>query len=133
LSTDDIRRLDDQWQQTEGIDDFIKSMITNPCAQYLVDYQDEHDAFPEIFVTDENGLIVAETNKTSDYLQADEAWWQKAFAEGEGHVHHGPIEYDESARSEAISLYVPVRDPDTNKAIGVVKAVCDITAIKMEL
>lgn len=133
LSPAEIRRLDDQWQHTEGIDDFIKSMITNPCAEHLVEFQENNDAFPEVFVTDRYGLIVAETNKTSDYFQADEAWWTKAFADGSGHVHHGPIEYDESARSEAISLYVPVMDPDTNKAIGVVKAVCDITAIKMEL
>ena len=76
---------------------------------------------------------MAESNKTSDYLQADESWWTKAFAGGSGDTHHGAIEYDESARSEAISLYVPVIDPDTRQAIGVIKAVCDITAIKMEL
>jgi hypothetical protein len=133
LSQAEIDRLDEQWQQTEGIDEFIKSMITNPCAERLIDFQETHDAFSEIFVTDQKGLIVAETNKTSDYLQADEAWWKKAYAGGSGHVHHGAIEYDESARSEAISLYVPVTDPDTQQAIGVIKAVCDITAIKMEL
>ena len=95
--------------------------------------QEAHDAFPEIFVTDRYGLIVAETNKTSDYLQADESWWTKAFADGSGYTHHGAIEYDESDRFEAISLYVPVMDPETQQAIGVMKAVCDITAIKMEL
>jgi hypothetical protein len=133
LSEAEIDRLDSQWQQTEGIDEFIKSMITNPCAEHLVDFQEARNAFPEIFVTDRYGLIVAETNKTSDYLQADESWWTKAFDDGRGHTHHGAIEYDESARSEAISIYVPVMDPDTQHAIGVIKAVCDITAIKMEL
>lgn len=133
LSQADIRRLDAQWQATEGVDDFIKPFITNGCAQTLIDFQDTLDGFAEIFVTDRHGLVVAETNKTSDYNQADEDWWTEAFADGRGRTYHGPLEYDESAQSEAISIYVPVRDPETKEAIGVVKAVCDLTVIKMEL
>ena len=98
-----------------------------------MDFQEAHDGFPEIFVTDRHGLIVAQTNKTSDYNQADEDWWTRTFGDGAGQTHHGPIEYDESAQAEAISIYVPVVDPGSKKTIGVMKAVCDITAIKMEL
>jgi hypothetical protein len=133
LTQAEIRRLDAQWQAAEGVDDFIKPFVTNDCALLLIDFQDTHDGFAEIFVTDRSGLIVAETNKTSDYYQADEDWWIDAFAEGRGKAYHGPLEYDESAQSEAISVYVPVRDPQTDEAIGVMKAVCDLTAIKMEL
>ncbi len=129
----EILRLDDKWKETEGLDDFIKSFITNECAQLLVDFQEANEGFPEIFVTDEKGLIVAETNRTSDYYQADEDWWFEAYDEGRGKSFHGEIEYDESARTEAISLYVPVMDTETKGAIGVMKAICDITAIKMEL
>jgi len=50
-----------------------------------------------------------------------------------GRSYYGEIEYDESAMAEAISIYIPVIDPDIKKAIGVIKAACDITAIKMEL
>ena len=73
------------------------------------------------------------TNKTSDYYQADEAWWTETYANGLGKSLFGAIEYDESALAEAIPIYVPITDPDTGSAIGVMKAVCDITAIKMEL
>jgi hypothetical protein len=133
LTKTDIRRRDETWQRTDGLDDFTRSLLTNACARQLVDFQENHDEFPEVFVTDRHGLIVAATNKTSDYCQADEGWWIRAYDEGRGHAHHGPIEYDHSAHAEAISLYVPVIDPDTQKAIGVAKAVCDITVIKMEL
>ncbi len=129
----EILRLDEKWQATEGLDDFIKGFMTNECAQLFVDFQESNDGFPEVFVTDEQGLIVAETNRTSDFYQADEAWWTDAYSDGAGKCYHGKIEYDESARSESISVYVPVMDPGTEKAIGVIKAVCDITAIKMEL
>lgn len=129
----EILRLDAKWQKTEGIDDFIKSFMINDCGLYLADFQDAHEAFSEIFITNEKGLIVGETNKTSDFYQADEEWWVKAYDEAKGKSYYGELEYDQSSRSEAISLFVPVRDPETIKVIGVIKAVCDITAIKMEL
>jgi hypothetical protein len=133
LSEKEIARLDEQWQATEGLDDFIKSLITNECAQFLVDFQEENDGFSEIFATDAKGLIVAATNRTSDYLQSDESWWRTTYHDGQGRRHQGKIEYDESAQSESISLHMPIIDRNSGTAIGVLKAVCDITAIKMEL
>jgi hypothetical protein len=133
MSKKEIARLDQQWQAAEELNDLIKSLITNECARFMVDFQEDNDGFPEIFVTDAMGLVVAATNRTSDYLQSDESWWRMAYNDGQGRSHHGEIEYDESAHSESISLHVPVIDRDSGKAIGVLKAVCDITAIKMEL
>jgi len=133
ISISDILKDDKKWKETKGIDDFIKPFIINECAQFLIEFQEQYDEFPEIFITDENGLIVGETNKTSDYYQADEQWWIKAYNNGIGRIYFGEIEYDESAHAEAISIYIPVMDSQYNKAIGVIKAVCDITAIKMEL
>jgi len=133
ISDSEITRLDQQWRQTEGLNDFIKSIIANACSQYLMDFQEQYDGFPEIFVTDRKGLIVGETNKTSDYYQADESWWTKAFNNGEGLSYSGSLEYDQSARAESIALFVPVIDSHSQDVIGVIKALCDITAIKMEL
>lgn len=133
ISISDILKVDKKWQETKGIDNFIKFFLTNECAQYLIEFQEKYDEFPEIFITDENGLIVGETNKTSDYYQADEQWWIKAYNDGIGKNYFGEIEYDKSAHAEAISIYIPVMDFQNKKPIGVIKAVCDITAIKMEL
>jgi hypothetical protein len=133
ITMPEILRLDEKWQKTEGLDEFIKSFIINECGRYLVEFQEANEVFSEIFITDEKGLIVGETNKTSDYLQAVEDWWIKAFNKGNGMSYYGVLEYDKSSRTEAISLYVPVRDLETKKVIGIIKAVCDITAIKMEL
>ena len=79
------------------------------------------------------GLNAGQTNKTTDYYQADEDWWIGAYNSGKGKASHGTIEFDESAQTEAISLYIPVMDGINNKAIGVIKAVVSITAIKMDL
>lgn len=132
-SISDILKDDKKWKETKGIDDFIKPFLINDCAQFLIEFQEQYDEFPEIFITDEKGLIVGETNKTSDYYQADEQWWIKAYNDGIGRIYFGEIEYDESAHAEAIPIYISVMDFQYKKAIGVIKAVCDITAIKMEL
>lgn len=133
MSDTDIAELERQWGASPQMNELAKSLVTNECAQRLIDFQEQHDGFPEIFVTDARGLVAAATNRTSDYLQADEAWWNETFNAGKGQSHYGAIEYDDSAYSESIPLYVPIIDPQTAKAIGVLKAVCDITAIKMEL
>ncbi len=133
LSEPEVSARDAHWRATKGLDDFIKPFLTNDCAEALIEFQEANDAFSELLVTDSRGLLVAASNKSSDYLQADEPWWVAAFDEGRGRSHTGPIEYDESARSEAISVYVPILDPKDNRAIGVIKAVCDVTAIKLEL
>jgi hypothetical protein len=133
LSLSEILITDEKWKAISGIDDFIKSLLTNQCSQRLIDFQEEHDEFPEIFVTEAKGLIVGETNKTSDYYQADEQWWSEAYNGGKGRTFHGEIEYDESAMAESIPIYTPIMESENQEVIGIIKAVCDITAIKMEL
>lgn len=133
ISLSEIKKLDERWMSTEGLDEFIRGFLTNEGSEILMEFQNNHDGYPEIFITDAKGLNVAMTNKTSDYYQADEEWWVQAYNEGRGKSFYGDIEYDESAMSEAIALYIPIMDPDTNKAIGVMKVIVDITAIKREL
>ena len=133
LTEREIQRLDKEWTEGREANGLVHQVLGNSCARHLWGFQEAHDEFSEIFVTDMRGLVVSSTNRTSDYNQADEAWWVEAFAEGRGRSYYGEIEYDESARSEAIALYVPVRDPESNRVIGVVKALCDLTAIMMEL
>jgi hypothetical protein len=125
--------LDQRWRKTDGTDNFINPFLTNAVAVKLMEFQKNNFGFQEIFVTDEHGLNVGQTNKTTDYYQADEEWWIRAYNFGEGKTYHGLVEFDESAQTEAISIYVPIRDPDTAIAIGVTKAVFSITAIKAEL
>lgn len=133
ISLAEIFDMDKSWQELRGGNEVIKQYIFSPCGLQLIDFQDAYDGYSEIFATDEKGLIVGMTNKTSDYYQADEGWWQKAYAEGKGREFYGSIEYDESAKVEAIAAYIPVVDPETDGVIGILKVVIDVTSIKMEL
>ncbi len=78
----------------------------------------------ELFMTDRRGALVASTNKTTDYYQADEEWWQRAFNGGLGSVYRSEMEYDESSQAEAWALSAPIFDADGNLQ-GVIKVVVD--------
>ena len=133
LTDGDVRERDALWRSADGIDEFIKPFLTNDCADALIEFQEEHDTFSELLVTDSRGLLVAASNKSSDFAQADETWWIATNDDGRGRSYTGTIEYDDSARSESISVCVPIFAPETGQPIGVIKAVCDVTAIKLEL
>ena len=127
-----IKELDVSWQASKTITPFTNQFLTNETAKVLIAFQKMHPEFKEIFIADKFGLNVGQTDKTSDYYQADESWWQDSFAHGEGKISNGEIEFDESAQSEAISVYVPVRNAG-GAAIGVTKGVIDLSSIKKEL
>jgi hypothetical protein len=133
LSMQRIQELDKKWMAAAGEDQWVGSFMTNPAAKRLSEFQKSHAGFAEVFVADAKGLNVCQTNKTSDYYQADEDWWVVAFNDGKGKTHRSRIEYDESSRTRAISIYVPVMDPERAVAIGVCKAVVDLDALGQEL
>lgn len=127
---------DNKWRSAkDSSDPFIKPYLENDTAKVLKSFQAKNPGFSEIFVTDKYGLNVGQTNRTTDFYQADEGWWVKANDERQsgGVAYHGDIEFDKSAQAEAISIYVPVNDPGTTPIVGVIKAVLSIAAIKSEL
>lgn len=129
----EITALDTRWKNTEGIDEFILPFLENEIALKLLEFKNDHPGFSEIFVTDKYGLNVGQTNKTTDYYQADEEWWIESYNQGKGKYFHGSIEFDDSSQTVGISLYLPIIDSETHEVIGIVKAVLSITAIKKEL
>ncbi len=131
ITQPEIEQLDKKWASVPATDPFIQQFMTNGCANRLKTFQGEQKGYAEIFIADGKGLNVCQTDKTSDYYQADEKWWINSFKAGAGEERQGQIEYDESSQTEAISVYIPVMDD--SKAIGVAKVVVDIGVIKEEL
>ena len=73
----------------------------------------------EIMVTDEHGYNVVTTERTSDFVQSDEQWWQRAFA---GSAALADAVYDESARQMVVSLAGRVHEPGSGgRSEGVIK------------
>ncbi|HEX9728460.1 MAG TPA: methyl-accepting chemotaxis protein [Gemmatimonadales bacterium] len=112
--------------QLEARFDATRALRNTPIVQrYLESFQEGSDLV-EIFFTERHGFNVAWSNRTSDFAQADEAWWQDAMRDGSA---IGDPELDESAGIVAIEISVRMDDPATGRPIGVVKGVLQLTRL----
>ncbi|MFA7706621.1 MAG: ATP-binding protein, partial [Candidatus Omnitrophota bacterium] len=94
-------------------------------SQELKDITKANKEMVEIFLSDKYGGLVAASGKTTDFYQADEPWWQSAFAEGKSEIFIGDIEFDESSNTSGMTFALPIKD-DAGRVIGIAKAVIDI-------
>lgn len=113
---DQVKQRDAEWRETSGIDAGMKAMMENDAANELLKLESSQDYFFELFLMDNQGANIAMTNKTSDYWQGDEAKFTESFKGGQGAVHLGDVEFDESAQAYLVQVSIPV--VDAGKAIG---------------
>jgi len=125
--------LDREWiAAAEANDDtnpLIRSRLDNSIAEHLREYRALHPENVEVFVTDRYGALLGATNRTSDYYQADEAWWQAAFNDGNGAIYYAQPDYDPSSSTYSIDIAFPLYDRDGKTIIGVMRTTVDLAAI----
>lgn len=124
VSLDQIRELDRRWQDTSGLAAFMLPFFDNAAAEALGRLEGEADYVLESFAMDDQGAIVAATNKTSDYWQGDEDKFTESFRDGAGAIHIGEVEFDESAQAYIVQVSVPVLSEGV--AIGAVTIGVDL-------
>jgi len=78
--------------------------------------------FAEIIVTESHGLNVLTSSRTSDFVQRDEPWWQRAVEDGS---YEGDARYDSSSSAASLEFDVAIRAPGggLRNPVGVLKAV----------
>ena len=121
------RALDGQWQQSAGVPADLKGLFSTRAAVFLAEISRDDPVYRELMVTDRFGRLVAASQKTSDYYQADEDWWREAFGDGvRGRLAVTDVRWDESAKVFAVEIAVPVVELPGDTLVGVLKAVTDI-------
>jgi serine phosphatase RsbU (regulator of sigma subunit) len=126
-----VNAVETRWPTLGTDDPFLKAFLTNEIAGQLNAFRSLHRVFAEIFVTDANGRLLAATDKTSDYWQADEDWWQRGSVLPLRHHYVEGIHFDESARVFSLDVAMPIRDrtkPDL-PLLGVLKGVIDVSPL----
>ena len=85
LTEADIDALDRQWRaeaKTFG-GTLVNGTMSNPASAFLRGFKAASGGvIAEIFIMDNKGLNVAQTDPTSDYMQGDEDKWLKTYAVG---------------------------------------------------
>jgi len=123
LSQRDIDRLDKKWRKEKKAKDrpMISKVLNNELSQFLKKIaNNSNELYSEIFIMDNKGLNVGQSDITSDYWQGDEAKWQKTYLAGPDSLHIAKIKYDSSSRRFQIQASIPIIDPTTKANIGAV-------------
>ena len=122
-----IDLIESTWSSLSDSSPPLDKILTNRLAKIFQKFAHSHPLFKEIFATDYRGVLVASTNKTSDYWQADEDWWQKSYDKGLGKIILKDVDFDESAGVYSVDVCLPVKMD--GKVVGIVKGVIDLSAI----
>jgi putative methionine-R-sulfoxide reductase with GAF domain len=129
----EIEKLDQQWRAADeagnDADPLVQSVLDNEVASELQEYREIFPDNVEVFVTDRYGANIAATNRTSDYYQADETWWQAAYNDGQGAVFIGQPEFDESSATFASNIAVPLYAHGTREVVGVLRTTFRLAAV----
>jgi len=129
-----ISKRDEEWVSASEETLFMKSIIKNDLSNEIRQefkskdfYQDKYgySVFAEVFITNKYGVNVAQTQRTTDYYQADENWWQMAREDG---LFVSKIEYDKSASVYSIDICIRMNNED-GKFLGIMKTVLNIQEI----
>ena len=133
-----IRHEDGKWisvpkdQITPFMQDLINNALSNKLRRELIQFHVKkygYSVFEEIFITNKFGANIAQTRKTTDYQQDDEAWWQTTASIGH---YVGDVAYDESTDSYGITVGIRI-DDEKGITLGILKAILSIKEVIREV
>lgn len=123
LTQADVDALDLEWRAEAGNDagPLIEKLMTHPVSEWLLEKQNATAGFvTEVFIMDNKGLNVAQSEVTSDYWQGDEAKWQQTYLVGPEAMHISDVEFDDSTGFYQSQASFSITDPETGNVIGAV-------------
>lgn len=122
-----LSQLDAEWRTAPDSATLVRSRVAeHAVARTLREYRALEPANTELIVADSAGGLVAASDRTSDYDQSDEEWWQVARR---GDVFISQPIYDESSATLGLQLAVPILNPTDGAVIGVTRSTYNLAAI----
>lgn len=132
LSQSDIDAMDRQWRSETSAANrpLIDRALGNRLSRYLMQLRNEQRGIvTEVFVMDNRGLNVGQSDVTSDYWQGDEAKWKETFLVGPHAVTIDEVELDESTQTFQSQLNMSISDPESGEVIGAITVGIDVESI----
>lgn len=129
LALTEIDALDQKWRAETSAQSrpLIDSVLSNELSKLLTEMKATTNGLAtEIFVMDNKGLNVGQSDVTSDYWQGDEAKWQKTYQVGPDAIFIDEIEQDESTQTFQSQLSLSIADPQTGEVIGAITVGIDV-------
>lgn len=120
-----FQSMDLKWADPSVTKESLDLFLDSRGNARLANYEKSKELVAELFLTDRSGGLVAASGRTTDFYQADEAWWQKAFDGGRGREIMEDVTWDPSSEHFGVDLALPIRD-DQGAVAGVAKEVMDV-------
>jgi hypothetical protein len=121
-----IQKIEGQWD-TPNTDPLVKEMMSSRASRWLQYKRKINPRLLKIIVADENGAVVAATEKPLHYVEADKEHWRAVYAGGEGAVNVTDVRSDERTQSNYADIAVPVIEESSGRFVGAVSALVDVS------
>ena len=95
--------------------------------EYLSAQVARSQTWRQVHYSDEYGFTVGRVGVEDDFVQTDETWWRRAWAQGR---YEGPAGLDPTIGELGIRLALRIDDPATNAAVGVIDGMIGVEAIQ---
>ena len=100
--------------------------LATQADEYLTAQVTRSEAWSQLHYTDEYGFTVGVVGVEDDFVQTDETWWRRAWAQGR---YESPVELDPTLGEYGIRLALRIDDPATDAAVGVMDGTIGVAAI----
>jgi signal transduction histidine kinase len=127
-----FKDMDKAWLEARENSPLLNEYLKNRVGISMQDIKNVRKTTAELFITDKFGGLVASSNKTTDFYQADEAWWREAYNGGKGKIYAGDIELDASSGCWVIPIAVAMKN-ENNEVVGVCKEGLSLERILSQL
>ena len=94
--------------------------------EYLAAQVERSRNWQQVHYSDEYGFTVGRIGVEDDFVQTDENWWRRAWAQGR---YEGPVGLDPTIGELGIRLALRIDDPATHAAVGVIDGMIGVAAI----
>ena len=119
--------LDEAWKIASDDDALIQKVVENNLADELREFREISPENVDLMLTDRFGANLAATNRASHYFQADQDWWQAAYNNGDGSIYISQPEFDESSKTFAVILAIPLFSG--NELVGILRSTLNVNAL----
>ena len=121
------QRIEETWN-TVAVNPLASEILSSGASRLLRKYQQFDPQLLRATVTDMRGGVVAATHKPVKYFHADQEFWQSIYASGGGAVSITDVLYDNVTKSNYIGIGMPILEEGTNRLIGVMEALVEVSA-----
>lgn len=121
----EILQRDNAWQQAQEGDSVVTAVLQNQASEQLRQFRTRFPENTELLITDQYGALVAATNSTERYYQADEAWWQGAYNIGFGATYFSEPWINERNENGFVYIALPLfaaQADGTSAVVGVLQS-----------